>query len=150
MITISSNNHADTFARGRRLGQLAKNGIVVALRGELGAGKTVFAKGVGDGLGLTHAVTSPTYVLMQVYPSARIPLVHADLYRLAGFDEVLELGLEERYADSVVLIEWSERCVEILPADHIIVDIHFRGEGRLLEISATGPIHQAFLEQWLE
>ena len=106
----------ETYAIGVCLGKMAEPGTVIALRGDLGAGKTVFAKGFAEGLGITDVVNSPTFTILQEYPGGRIPMYHFDLYRIEEPDELEELGWEEYfYSDGACLIEWPERAEELLP-----------------------------------
>lgn len=112
-----------TMALGEELGRLLKGGEVICLTGDLGAGKTHFAKGVARGLGITELVTSPTFTLINEY-SGRLPLYHVDVYRLGGPDEAYDLGLEEYlYGDGVTLVEWPGRVEELLPADRLVIEI---------------------------
>jgi len=99
----------ETFELAARLAATLRPGTFVLLRGDLGAGKTVFVRGLASGLGVDpEAVTSPTFVLVQQY-HGRVPLIHADLYRLDSVAAVEDLGLEELESGAVVAIEWSER-----------------------------------------
>ncbi|ARU42258.1 tRNA (adenosine(37)-N6)-threonylcarbamoyltransferase complex ATPase subunit type 1 TsaE [Armatimonadetes bacterium Uphvl-Ar1] len=95
----------EMVALGRDLAELLKAGDIVLLYGDLGAGKTTLVRGVMEGLGWEGAVRSPTFNLMQVYPT-RVPVVHADLYRVAS---AAGIGLEEYFDDHLVLIEWPDR-----------------------------------------
>jgi tRNA threonylcarbamoyladenosine biosynthesis protein TsaE len=114
---------------GRRLGESLGPGDVVALRGPLGAGKTVFAQGVAIALGIDEPVTSPTYTLISEY-EGNMPLYHMDLYRLASPDEFTWLGVEEMLNGSgISLIEWSERAGGELPERSIHVSIELAGNG---------------------
>jgi len=117
---------------GRRLAAILRAGDLVVLTGSLGAGKTTLAQGIGDGLGVRGAVTSPTFVIARVHPSldAGPALVHADAYRLGGRLEVDDLDLDESLADSVTLVEWGEGLVENLSADRLEIAIE-RPEGAL-------------------
>lgn len=137
----------ETLDLGRRLGQAAVPGTVVALRGDLGAGKTLFARGVGAGLGVTGPVTSPTFVLVMVHEGGRLPLIHADLYRLGDLDEAEAVGLPELLrGDGVALVEWADRIPGLLPADHLEVHLAWvpgRPEERDVQVTATGPDHRA-------
>jgi tRNA threonylcarbamoyladenosine biosynthesis protein TsaE len=102
---------------GRRLAALLRPGDLVLLSGELGAGKTTLARGLGEGLGVRGAVTSPTFVIARVHPSevGGPPLVHADAYRLSGgLDEMEDLDLDVALPESVVVVEWGEGKVEEL------------------------------------
>ncbi|GAB2948568.1 tRNA (adenosine(37)-N6)-threonylcarbamoyltransferase complex ATPase subunit type 1 TsaE [Streptomyces heilongjiangensis] len=112
---------------GRRLAKLLRPGDLVMLNGELGAGKTTLTRGLGEGLGVRGAVTSPTFVIARVHPSlgAGPPLVHVDAYRLAGgLDEMEDLDLDVSLPDSVIVVEWGEGKVEELTDDRLHVVIH--------------------------
>lgn len=134
---------AATRALGEALGRAATPGTVVALDGELGAGKTVLAKGVGAGLEVTTRVTSPTFVLVAVH-EGRLPLWHADLYRLGDDSELDVLGLEDA-ADGVLLVEWASRFPDVLPTDHLEVHLGIDGEAREIALFAHGPRSAALL-----
>ena len=116
-----------TAAAGERLAARLAPGDVVALTGELGAGKTCFVQGLVRGLGVTTAATSPTFVLVNEY-RGRLPVHHVDVYRTQSLTELLDLGLEELIAGSgVTLVEWADRCEPLLPARAIRV--HIEGVG---------------------
>jgi len=115
----------ETAQLGGRLAGRAIAGDVLCLWGGLGAGKTVFAKGFGAGLGVTDTITSPTFVLMAEY-AGRLPLFHLDLYRLADASDAYASGLiDDRQAAGVTLIEWPERMIATLPARRL--DVVFDG-----------------------
>ncbi|MFF2645919.1 tRNA (adenosine(37)-N6)-threonylcarbamoyltransferase complex ATPase subunit type 1 TsaE [Streptomyces niveus] len=112
---------------GRRLAALLRPGDLVMLTGELGAGKTTLTRGLGAGLGVRGAVTSPTFVIARVHPSLTSgpPLVHVDAYRLGGgLDEMEDLDLDVSLPDSVVVVEWGDGKVEDLSEDrlHVVID----------------------------
>ncbi|WP_062207416.1 tRNA (adenosine(37)-N6)-threonylcarbamoyltransferase complex ATPase subunit type 1 TsaE [Streptomyces sp. NBRC 109706] len=112
---------------GRRLAGLLRAGDLVLLSGELGAGKTTFTRGLGAGLGVRGAVTSPTFVIARVHPPLADgpPLVHVDAYRLGGgLDEMEDLDLDVALPESVVVVEWGEDRVEELADDRLHVVIH--------------------------
>ncbi|WP_189855485.1 tRNA (adenosine(37)-N6)-threonylcarbamoyltransferase complex ATPase subunit type 1 TsaE [Streptomyces poonensis] len=112
---------------GRRLAGLLRAGDLVMLTGELGAGKTTLTRGLGEGLGVRGAVTSPTFVIARVHPSLGDgpPLVHVDAYRLGGgLDEMEDLDLDVSLADSVIVVEWGEGKVEELTEDRLHLLIH--------------------------
>ncbi len=116
----------DTRELGRRVAGLLRAGDLVVLVGPLGAGKTVFAQGVGDGLGVSGQVTSPTFVIARVHRpdperGGRVPLVHADAYRLGGVAEVDDLDLDADLEHSVTLVEWGGGLVEHLTAGYLEV-----------------------------
>jgi tRNA threonylcarbamoyladenosine biosynthesis protein TsaE len=133
-----------TFAA--RLAPAARPGDVLCLWGDLGAGKTVFAKGFGAGLGVRDTISSPSFVLMGEY-AGRLPLFHIDLYRLASATEVLDGGLlDDRQSTGVVLIEWPDRLEAALPAERL--DVRIVGgadEPRRLRLEAHGASHRRYL-----
>ncbi|MBW5481448.1 tRNA (adenosine(37)-N6)-threonylcarbamoyltransferase complex ATPase subunit type 1 TsaE [Streptomyces bambusae] len=111
---------------GRRIAALLRPGDLVLLTGELGAGKTTLTRGLGEGLGVRGAVTSPTFVIARVHPSlvAGPPLVHVDAYRLGGgLDEMEDLDLDVSLPESVVVVEWGDGKVEDLSEDRLHVVI---------------------------
>lgn len=121
-----SHSAAETFDFGRQLGAELQPGDVVALIGELGAGKTCFVKGIAAGLGVTQEVTSPTFTLIHEYRGERLPLAHIDLYRLDNVREAVNIGIEEYLGGpGVTVIEWAERIEPLLPANtqHIRLSI---------------------------
>jgi tRNA threonylcarbamoyladenosine biosynthesis protein TsaE len=145
-LVVTTRDPDATRALAARLAAVARPGDVVTLLGELGAGKTVFAKGFAAGLGIRATVNSPSFVLMAEY-DGRLPLFHLDLYRLADAADVVGGGLlDERQAAGVTLIEWAERLGEATPADRLQVAIAGRGDDpRRLTVRATGPRHRRYL-----
>ena len=110
MATFISNSPAETFNLGEAWGREANSGLVIALSGDLGAGKTHLTKGIARGLGVTDRVHSPTFAIINLYPSGRLPLFHLDLYRLDTPDQIIAAGLEEYFhPKGVSVIEWAER-----------------------------------------
>jgi tRNA threonylcarbamoyladenosine biosynthesis protein TsaE len=132
--TFITNSEDGTEAIGLELAQTVKAGDVVALSGELGAGKTAFVRGFAAGLSYNGYVSSPTFTIVNEYLGGRLPLYHLDLYRLNGAEEVESIGWDD-YLDSggVIAAEWSERAGELLPPETIYVDISF-GEQREIRI----------------
>ena len=144
MRTVSLPNPDTTQRLGEALGRAAFAGCVIALSGDLGAGKTSLAQGIARGLGVPGRVQSPTFVLVMVHDGGRLPLWHADLYRLADEDDAVAAGIPERFDGvSVGVIEWAERFPELMPADRLEVEIVDDGEGRRATLAATGPRHAA-------
>ena len=139
---------AATEAFGRRLGELLFPGAVIALLGQLGAGKTHLTRAVAEGLGVRNpaAVNSPTFVLIQEYP-ARLPIYHFDAYRLSGPREFRELGTDEYFhGDGVCLVEWADKVEPALPAEHLRIEIHILDETRRrFEVTATGGRYEELL-----
>lgn len=106
----------ETHALGRRIGQEALPGEIYTLMGDLGVGKTVFTQGIAEGLGITEAVSSPTFTIVQVYEEGRLPFYHFDVYRIGDIEEMDEIGYEDYFfGDGVCMIEWANLIEEILP-----------------------------------
>ncbi len=115
-MTIETTSAEETFAFGKKLGQSAEVGEVYTLEGDLGAGKTVFTQGFARGMGITEPVNSPTFTILQVYDSGRLPLFHFDVYRIDDPDEMEEIGWEEYVCgEGVCIVEWADRISDILP-----------------------------------
>ncbi len=129
MFEIVCPTPSDTRAFASKLASLVSPGDVLVLAGPLGAGKTLFAGGLGAGLGLDEPVLSPSFVLVRTYRSGFIPLVHADVYRLGTFNEFDDLGLFEEAADGVLVIEWGDAIESSLPADHLRIDFSVDEDG---------------------
>jgi tRNA threonylcarbamoyladenosine biosynthesis protein TsaE len=124
---IESPSAEETAAAGERLAQSLRPGDVVALTGELGAGKTCFTQGLARGLGVTGRAVSPTFVLVNEY-RGRLPVHHVDAYRTESMTELLDLGLDELIAgDGVTVIEWADKLLPLLPPDTI--HVHIEGVG---------------------
>ena len=113
---IETNSASETLALGEKLGKAAKPGQIYTLNGDLGVGKTVLTQGFAKGLGITEAVNSPTFTIVQVYEEGRLPLYHFDVYRIGDIEEMDEIGYEDYfYGEGVCLIEWADLIREILP-----------------------------------
>ena len=140
-LTLQSDSPEETLALGRALGRCVEAGLVIALSGPLGAGKTLFVRGVAEGLDTVDSrlISSPTFVLIQEY-LGRLPIYHFDTYRLTGPDQFAALGPEEYFeGDGVCLVEWADRVAELLPADRLDVRIRIEGQTRRsLSLQATG------------
>lgn len=118
----------ETARAGEELGARLGPGTVVALSGELGAGKTCFIQGLARGLGVTRTATSPTFVLINQY-AGRVPVYHVDAYRTESLTELLDLGLEELLSGpGVTVVEWADKLLPLLPADAIHVHIDGLGD----------------------
>lgn len=114
--TIETASPEETFEVGRQLGLSAKSGELYTLDGDLGVGKTVFTKGMAEGLGITEHVNSPTFTIVQVYESGRLPFYHFDVYRIRDIEEMDEIGYEDYFfGDGVCIVEWAEFISELLP-----------------------------------
>jgi len=113
MATLISHSPADTEALGERFGRAAQRGWVIALSGDLGAGKTQFVRGVARGLGIAGRVHSPTFTLVNEYGGGRLKLFHLDLFRLETAEQILSAGIEEYLSpDGVSVVEWAERIYD--------------------------------------
>ena len=122
-MTYISHSVEETEAIGAEFGKSLSAGTVVAYMGDLGMGKTAFTRGIAKGMGFTGRVTSPTFTIVNEYPSDP-PLYHFDLYRLDGEDELFDIGWEDYLAGSgVCVVEWSERAPEALPPDTLWIRI---------------------------
>jgi tRNA threonylcarbamoyladenosine biosynthesis protein TsaE len=144
---FTSSNPTMTRDLAASLATAARAGDLICLHGDLGAGKTQFAKGFGAGLGVTETVNSPSYILMAEY-AGRLPLFHLDLYRLADASDALAGGLlDERQASGVTLVEWPERMTELLPAARldVLIDVE-AGDDRTITVRALDPSFARYLE----
>ncbi len=141
---------AATQTLGRRLGQRLWSGAVIALIGELGAGKTQLTRAIAEGLGVADSriVTSPTFILVQEYP-ARLPIYHFDAYRLKTEAEFADLGAHEYFeGDGVCLVEWADRVPESLPAEHLRITLTVTGEtSRRATIEARGQEYEKLIAE---
>lgn len=141
---IESHSEDDTATLGQQLAVALQSGLTIALNGQLGSGKTNLVRAVCVGLGVSSdAVNSPTFVLMQTYAGGRLPVFHFDTYRLGDVDEFVAIGAEEYLLDPNVLcfVEWAARIEEVLPADHLVVQIEqTAASSRRFCFLGTGPI----------
>ncbi len=139
----------ETIKFGERLGKLLAPGHVIALAGELGAGKTTMVKGIVQGLGVTdrRAVRSPTFALVHRY-EGRIPVYHFDAYRLENAQEMLDIGSDEMiYGDGVSIIEWADNVSECLPEEYLKVTLIAVSENeRTIEVCGYGDRYNKIIE----
>lgn len=151
--TFTSPDEAATARLGQILADVLPAGMTIALIGTLGAGKTRLVRAVAEAAGADRgSVNSPTFVLVQEY-EAKWPIYHFDTYRLRGdVEEFLALGAEEYLAsDGVCFVEWADRVSEILPRDHVRIDIEVTGEtSRSFTVSGTGPRSDSVVERLKE
>ena len=123
-MTIVTHTPAETEAAGERLAAIIRPGDVVALTGDLAAGKTRFVAGLARGLGLADPVTSPTFAIAHEYREGRVPLFHFDMYRLSSSEELYDIGWEDYLASGgVCAVEWSENVADAMPDSAFFVDI---------------------------
>ena len=112
----ASHSAEETREIGRRLAETLRAGDVILLEGDLGAGKSELARGIAKGLGVTETVTSPSFTILNVYGTGRIPLYHFDWYRLESEEELYELGMDEYLGgDGAAVVEWPDRCPGAVP-----------------------------------
>ena len=123
-----TNSPLETEAVGEKLANILSPGVVIAYRGDLGAGKTAFTRGLARGLGYAEPVTSPTYTIVNEYLGGRLPLFHFDMYRLRSSDDLWDIGWED-YLDrgGVCAVEWSENVADALE-DPILITIEKLGQ----------------------
>ena len=142
LLKYLSKSDIETIEIGKKLGLILSGGDVVALSGTLGSGKTWFTKGIGLGFGVSadEVICSPSFSLVNEY-EGRCLLYHIDLYRLDTLSDIISIGLDDYFNDqSVVVVEWAERCPEILPFKCINVKFDILGEiERSIEISSDDP-----------
>jgi tRNA threonylcarbamoyladenosine biosynthesis protein TsaE len=137
-MTITSASAEQTVAAGAELGRTLEPGSIVALTGELGAGKTCFVQGLAQALGVSGRVTSPTFVLIAEYRGV-VPLYHVDAYRTTSLTELIDIGIEECFdAGGVTVVEWGDKLLPLLPARTIHVRIAGVGD-ELREITISRP-----------
>ncbi len=121
---IESRSEVETFALGRKIGQQAKAGQIFALLGDLGVGKTIFTKGLAEGLGITEPVSSPTFTIVQIYEEGRMPFYHFDVYRIGDPEEMEEIGYEDCFfGNGVCLVEWANLIEELMPPETVWITI---------------------------
>ena len=151
---LTTRKEEETAYIGETLGRALLGPLVIALQGELGAGKTVFVRGAAAALDVEEPVSSPTFVLLKIY-QGRLPVYHFDFYRLSAHEETDELGFEEYLpGDGVAFIEWAERLPRLLPAEYLQVNIERfyddKGEGRRLWFNPHGHLAAQVIESIIE
>jgi tRNA threonylcarbamoyl adenosine modification protein YjeE len=145
-IQIDLPHLAVTDALAAKLAKLLRRGDIVALQGDLGAGKTTLARALLRALGITGDVPSPTFTLVQTYETAVFTVYHFDLYRLKSADELDELGWDEALADGVTLVEWPERAVGRLPARALTLHFSMGADGARSCVVDAPPVWGQRLE----
>jgi tRNA threonylcarbamoyladenosine biosynthesis protein TsaE len=141
MTTLTTEGAGETEAVGEAIGSQLRVGDLVVLTGDLGAGKTTFAKGLARGLGVTQKVTSPTFTIVQEY-EGRVPVAHVDVYRLDRIQELHDFGFEELLESRVTIVEWGEAIALVLPRDRVDVRLALHDDDddqRVVDVVASGP-----------
>ena len=129
MATFISNSPAETEAMAQRFAEDLVAGSILALKGELGSGKTLFTQGLLAGLGSDASVTSPTFTILHEYQGGRLPVYHFDFFRLDNRQSAVRLGLEEYlFADGICVIEWADRFPDLLPEQTRWISFEMKSE----------------------
>ncbi len=129
MLEFTTKTSEETIELGFKIGQKLKKGNIIAMQGTLAAGKTTITKGIAKALEITDTITSPTFCLISEY-YGKMPLYHMDVYRLEGSEDFENLGTEDMlYGDGVCIIEWSEKIMDSLPKETIIINIQPQDDG---------------------
>ncbi|KAB0664772.1 tRNA (adenosine(37)-N6)-threonylcarbamoyltransferase complex ATPase subunit type 1 TsaE [Oryzomonas japonica] len=148
-----TNSPGETEELGRQVGALLEQGNFLALRGELGGGKTCFTRGVVQAVApeSAHLVASPTFAIMNQYPG-RVPIYHFDFYRMAGEADIDDLGFTEYLqGEGVCIVEWSERLKDLLPADHLRITFCYDSDDRRrITMEARGTSSEILLSRLLK
>ncbi len=149
VLEIASPSVEQTQELGARLGKIVQAGDVIALQGDLGAGKTNFVQGLARGLGITEDVNSPTFILANEYYSGRLPLFHIDAYRVRDAAEAEGFGLDDYLnGNGVTVIEWAERVRDALPRDVLWIQFEYVSENaRGIQLDALGKESRARLDE---
>jgi len=133
-LKVVTNNEKETIAFAEKLVSVFSKGTIITLKGDLGAGKTHFVKGLAMGLGCKQFVTSPTFTIMNEYEGGRLPIYHFDMYRLSGREEAEELGFNEYFEpktlDGIAVVEWPENIEGMINVPHIEVEIAKTGDNQ--------------------
>lgn len=129
MLTFYTKSAEETISLGKKIGSKLKKGDIIAMQGTLAAGKTTITKGIAQSLGISEDITSPTFCLISEY-YGKMPLYHMDVYRLDGTEDFINLGVDDMlYGDGVCIIEWSEKIMDELPKNTIILRIMPQDDG---------------------
>ena len=142
---IKTYSGEETMALGEKIAANVKPGMVITLKGDLGAGKTTFTKGIGKGLGIKRAVNSPTFTIMKIY-NGTMPLYHIDAYRLE--EHFQDLGFEEYIGgDGLCVVEWSDFIESILPKNRLAISIDYEGEeARKITLTPIGAEYEELVK----
>lgn len=149
MTTIITENENETIAFSKKLTKYLEPGMTILLEGDLGAGKTTFTKGIGEGLGIQRIIKSPTYTIIREYQEGTYPLYHIDLYRLAE-TEVIELGLDEYFEGAgISVVEWPSVAPDDLPSERLEIILNVdtqQPEKRKISLKAVGDSYEKIVK----
>lgn len=151
---IPLEGEGETLRLGEEIGQRAFPGAVIGLTGPLGAGKTTLVRGIAAGMGIHegYVVSSPTFSILQNYPCRELSLWHLDLYRIEGPDDLDSTGYRDTVGgDRVLVVEWVEREPEVLPHEHLMVEMEYsgKGEGRVALLRPRGDRYASLVKEVL-
>ncbi|HIU64243.1 MAG TPA: tRNA (adenosine(37)-N6)-threonylcarbamoyltransferase complex ATPase subunit type 1 TsaE [Candidatus Avacidaminococcus intestinavium] len=149
MKQVYCSNEAETEHLGRVIGSLLQDGDVICLSGDLGAGKTVFARGIAKALGADeNEISSPTFAIMNVYQGKNEEIRHFDLFRLNSPNELNDIGFNEYVGGyGITIIEWADLFPEELPEEYLSVMINVQGTGRIVSLEYYGAYYEMLLEK---
>lgn len=148
MLHLRASSLADTLAIAAAIAGVSRSGDLIVLAGEMGAGKTAFAKGFGAALGVTEPITSPTFTLVHSYEAGKLTLHHADIYRLSTHNEVADLALAELLEyDGIVLVEWGDVVAGSL-GDHLLVQLDHDLDDENVRQLTVGGIGRSWATRW--
>lgn len=151
MITLKPKNEQETIELAKKLSAFLTAGMTLLLKGDLGAGKTTFTKGIGAGLGIKRVIKSPTYTLIREYTDGRLPLYHIDLYRLSE-GEVFDLGLYEYFnGEGISVVEWPSVAPTELPNEYLEIYLKTDLEAtnqREITFRANGDLYEKLLKEF--
>lgn len=144
MASITSNSPDQTRELGRKLGRLLQPGDLLCLQGDLGAGKTTFTQGLAEGWGSIDPVSSPTFVMVNLYRAQDgTPLYHMDAYRIESLPEAAQIGIDDMLAEGALILEWPERIEALLPKERIWLTLTHQSETeREIAIAASGEHYE--------
>jgi tRNA threonylcarbamoyladenosine biosynthesis protein TsaE len=144
---LRTHTPSETKRLGARLGRLLRPGDVLLLQGELGSGKTTLTQGIGQGLRVAEPVKSPSFVLMNEY-HGRLPVYHADLFRLTDPGEVVDLALEDVASDGVLIVEWPDRAWQEMPQERLLIVLEeTSAKERALTCEARGSRYDQLVQR---
>ena len=147
MISVITETDDETESVAAQLASVISKGMIVHLQGDLGAGKTTFARGFLRGLGFVGAVKSPTYNIVQPYQTEHFTVYHFDLYRLSDPEELEALGIRDYFdGDAICLLEWPENGTGLIPVPDICIKLDYEGEGRKITFEPVSEIGHKTIE----